>query len=144
MNVLAVDPGKTTGWATLSHDGSLGFGEDPWSDYLRWFEATTQFYDVVVCESFHITASTAKKSFQPWSLEAIGVMRFLLSKHGKDLVLQSPGEAMSFSTNDKLKAAGMWVVGKPHARDAARHLLLYMVRNSLFDASVLIPNNTAS
>lgn len=39
---------------------------------------------------------------------------------------QSPSNAKTTMTDDRLRAHGLWVPGKPHARDALRHLVLAM------------------
>lgn len=142
MNILAIDPGKTTGWAIWQHnEWSAGEHED-WYVMCHWLEEIHHHFPVMICESFHITAATGKKSPQPWSLEMIGVVKFLRWNRGMAKpVFQSPGDAMSFATNEKLKKAGMYSVGQEHARDASRHLLLYLVRNSHeigFDVATLL------
>lgn len=38
--------------------------------------------------------------------------------------LQSPSNAMTYATNDRLRAWDAWIVGSEHARDAMRHLCL--------------------
>lgn len=142
MNILAIDPGKTTGWATWQR-GEWNAGEhEDWYTMCHWLREITYLFDVLICEEFRITTATAKKSPQPWSLEMIGVLKFLRWDRGQPPpVMQSPADAMKFATNDKLKKANMYSVGQEHARDASRHLLLYLVRNSReigFDTSQLL------
>ena len=95
--------------------------------------------DVIVCERFIITAQTGKLSQAPWSLEQIGALRFFAHRLGIPFELQSAADAKRFATEDKLRRAA-WArpKGAGHARDAQRHLLVYLVRRNLFDASVLI------
>lgn len=40
------------------------------------------------------------------------------------LYFQQPSEAMTYATNDRLKAWGIWTVAQEHGRDATRHLAL--------------------
>lgn len=40
------------------------------------------------------------------------------------LFFQQPSEAMTYATNERLKAWGVWTVGADHGRDATRHLAL--------------------
>ena len=63
--VLAVDPGKTTGWATLRGPLFLS-GQTPWYEFLEWFESQIRTTPemTVVSESFTITPATIKKSPQ--------------------------------------------------------------------------------
>jgi hypothetical protein len=39
---------------------------------------------------------------------------------------QQPSDAKSTVTDDRLKRWGMWTVGQQHARDATRHLILFL------------------
>jgi len=144
MLILAVDPGKTTGWAfkntaefsvpytLLEGELPIQTGEYEWYEFLQRYESWIRagHIDVTVCESFIITRETLKKTRQNWSLEAIGAMRYLSMERGKEFVLQSPGEAKGFATPDKLKKLGWWPAGEDHAQDAARHLLTYVASNS--------------
>lgn len=41
---------------------------------------------------------------------------------------QTPSDAMTYVTNQRLRAWGAWVVGSEHRRDAMRHLLLKVSR----------------
>lgn len=43
-------------------------------------------------------------------------------------VMQSPSNAKTTMTDDRLRRLGLWLPGQPHARDATRHLVLYMRR----------------
>lgn len=43
-----------------------------------------------------------------------------------DVHLQSSSDAKRTVTDERLKRWGFWVEGQPHARDALRHLLLFM------------------
>lgn len=44
------------------------------------------------------------------------------------VVLQQPGDAKGFMTDERLKALGWWAKGKPHSRDALRHTATYVAR----------------
>ncbi len=124
-NVLAIDPGKMTGWADL-FQGQFRSGQVDWLNSLLWFEKVHERYDVIVCESFIITRNTITKSRQNWSLEAIGAIKYIrLRDTGDTVVMQPPAVGKSFGTDDKVKAMGWWAPGKIHANDAARHLLAY-------------------
>ena len=95
--------------------------------------------DHVACESFRITAHTAKLSPAPWSLEIIGALRWLCHRNGIGFTLQTPGDAKRFATDTKLDKLG-WArpPGAGHARDAQRHLLLFLVRAGLLVCTDLI------
>jgi hypothetical protein len=113
--IIAVDPGKTTGWARLNSYDSFDSGEQP------------------LHSTIYFIHETLKKSRQTWSTEGIGALRYLTKVFDAEFVLQTPAAAKSFSTNDKLKKIGWYKPGKGHANDAARHLLLYGVGNGLVD-----------
>lgn len=128
-HVLAVDPGKMTGVAYLDRE------TNDFKSYELDFDATCAFAEkmsvalgtdlLIVSESFIITVQTAKNTQAPWSLELIGVLRFLSRRFTEqDIVLQSPSTAKRFSSDERLKQMGWHVPGKGHANDAARHLLL--------------------
>lgn len=142
---IAVDPGKMTGWAIRGGDQSMIAGELEWYTFLEWLESYIEAavklrYEVtLISESYIITPATIKKTRQYWSLEAIGCMKYWSLHHlHKDLVLQSPANAKSFSTNDKLKKMNWYLPGKGHANDALRHLLLYLVTENLIDLKDVI------
>ncbi len=143
--IISVDPGKTTGWAIRIGEEEPQSGQLPWYDFLDWIDAYIQAavqnrFDVtIVCESFIITPQTIKKSRQHWSLEAIGCLKYWSVKYlRKELVLQSPSDGKSFSTDDKLKNLKWYKPGNVHANDALRHLLLYLVTKNQIDLSSVI------
>ena len=68
-----------------------------------------------------------------WSLELIGVTRWLCMYYGKELVFQSPAEAKGFASNKRLKAVDLYFPSAGgHQNDAVRHLLTYLVGNHLY------------
>jgi hypothetical protein len=94
----------------------------------------------VVFESYTVTSQTAQKSQQHWSLELIGVGRWLARKHFVKFVepLQSPAEAKRFCPDARLRAMNLWVPGGPdHERDALRHLVLRLAKHRLIDVPSL-------
>jgi hypothetical protein len=88
--------------------------------------------DVVVVEGFTVNASTHRKdptAFRDTN-DLIGALRVISRIHGITYVVQSPSQAKSFGSNDKLKRLG-WYVGTKggHRNDAARHLITYLATN---------------
>ncbi len=132
--IVALDPGKETGWARLSvgYD-TFASGQLPWYDALYFIHETLKqgFKPIIVCEDFIYTRETLKKSRQVWSTEGIGVLRFLTHQYECEFILQTPSAAKSFATNTKLKKIGWYKPGKDHANDAARHLMVYAVGHGL-------------
>lgn len=135
--ILAVDPGKMTGWALMQPDGTVTFGQDPFGDFLvrmdRWGEklARAGILGEFVVERFTIMKSTAEKSRTDvnWSIETIGVARLHYFKNRHRLTLQGASDGKRFGTDTKLKAMGWWTAGADHAQDAGRHLCLYLAQH---------------
>ena len=142
--ILAVDPGKKSGIASFTYTKGeapelVDSGEYMFEDYhvpilnalrnARIFEAEI----AVVCERFTINAQTVKNSQAPYSLEQIGILKYLVDSEGLDIdkiVFQSPSDAKRMFPNDALKKLGYWHKGgEGHALDAMRHGLLYAVKN---------------
>jgi len=59
--------------------------------------------------------------------DRIGAMRLIADHGGVQFVRQTPAQAKSFATDDKLRKLG-WFSPTPggHANDATRHLLVYL------------------
>lgn len=132
--LFGVDPGLMTGLALV--DISDRVNPKPiWAleaDTRTFYQTVEQTIEeepdaiVLICENFLITDRTAKLSQAPWSLMGRGVCEFLTMKYNVPMILQTPGDAKEFSTNDKLHKAGFWHVGGDgHANDAYRHVMKY-------------------
>lgn len=134
--LLSVDPGKVSGICLVE----IMCGEPTilWSTELDFIESCDLINKTmlefgqqlrVVCESFVITPQTGKNSQAPFSIELIGVIKWLSAAYNADsLVFQSPQKAKNFCPNDRLKRVGFWHVGgEGHARDALRHAVTHLV-----------------
>ena len=133
-NILAVDPGKTTGWAYYRYDmGLADYGEYDFEQFVRWVDRNKADLDTVVCERYIITGATAVKSQQPEALQVIGFLRGISITEDSSFILQMPNDAKRFATDERLDEVG-WLFpgGKGHSRDAARHLLLYLAKEGLY------------
>lgn len=147
MIVCAFDPGLTCGWATYGFpDGVHASGQGELDEVLDRAEAFLRSariarYDLhVVCEAYVVTANTLKKSRQNWSLEGIGVLRYLARINGAAFELQTPADAKSFATDEKLKAVSWHRRGQDHANDASRHLLLYCLKKRIIPLALVTAN----
>ena len=136
IQTLAVDPGGTTGICWRLFDGGVGHEQMPAAtaqafalDILeeRYFPPLA-----IVMESFILHPSVLKKSRQGVhdAIETIGVFRAVASAMGIAFVEQPPANGKRIG-NDTLREVGLYVVGLEHARDAARHLALYEMKESL-------------
>ena len=155
--VMAVDPGKATGFAMclIEPDDTI-LGVRAWEqytheaacrdirDFMPWSRFSDRLYPenqevasyVLVMEDFRISMGTAKKTQARWSLELIGVGRWMCSENVCSFYLQQPAEAKTFAPDHRLKrmnelVTGFWCPTKGgHANDALRHLLYWLVRNN--------------
>lgn len=129
--ILSVDPGGTTGvalWNTHVLEDPT-FYEVPGGllGFVDWMEENTDQHELslIICESF--IPRPGARSMQYDALWIGGYLQAGAHLRRISFKFQSPATAKSFSTNDKLKAAGFYPVGLGHAQDAARHLLVHVV-----------------
>lgn len=132
--VMAIDPGKTSGWATFDlATEEFKSGQEDFDGACAVMMYAADPNVQLVSEAFLITVQTAKNTQATWSLELIGVARYVArSLAGRDLILQAPGAAKRFSSDERLKRLGWYKPGQGHANDAARHLLLCLVKTRLW------------
>jgi hypothetical protein len=140
--VVAIDPGKTTGFAVIHYDGTLpvlaSSGEFTQFEFGKVLDNTLSAARQngteieIVCERFIINAQTVKNSQAPFSLEQIGIMKYLAFVNGFDpekIHFQSPSDAKKLFPNEALKKLGFWYTGGGgHAQDAMRHGLLRLAK----------------
>lgn len=150
MQIIAIDPGLATGMCGLRpRDDRSGLDISFAGEYSPMETGDTLDHVlrdrgdeecVIVIERFVISRSTASNSQAPWSLEIIGNTRWLSHTYlGTDqIVLQTPSDAKSLVTNERIKNLGLWQRGsKGHVIDAIRHGVLYSVRAKLLDPRAL-------
>lgn len=145
--LLAIDPGKMTGWSELSytsdsytlHSSAELSVDEVWEVLVNGLDDPEGPHpDVIVIEDFKITTGTGKLGSPDWSLRLIGAVEYLGFKYDIPVVKQYPSNAKAFSTNDKLRAVGMWRKGGAgHAKDSLRHAMLYMVKHGWRDDRLL-------
>lgn len=134
MRIIGIDPGLKTGLVSFSISEEnlpvcveayeLEFvGVGRYLEYLNLVSSKT----IVICEAFIITPQTAKNSPAPWSLEVIGLARYICAKIGVPFFLQAPSSAKRLVSDGVLHRGGLYFKGKPHACDAARHALFYVL-----------------
>ena len=141
--LLSVDPGKASGVAFLSWDGTDATPKIIFSkevqpeDFALSVEVILNSYRglddfSVICERFTINAQTVRNSQAPYSLEQIGVLKHLCRTNmyaPERIIFQSPADAKAMFPNEALKKVGAWHVGgEGHANDAIRHALLRFVK----------------
>lgn len=127
MLLLAVDPGKMTGYAGLMDEAEV-----PWVDEREaldfceklYLSATTSPHPTqLIIEKFTITTETAKKAPQAESLEVTGFLRWFAMHQGwPEPIFYLPSTVMKLYPNPVLRKIGWYTRSKEHGRDATRHL----------------------
>lgn len=142
--VLALDPGLTSGVALLAREGpqvlySAELDFETTGRVIEHYLSADPQHIAPVAERFIITTKTGEKSQAPWSLEGIGMMRWLALRHGAGpLTLFNPSDAKAMFPNDALRRVECWHRGGAgHARDAIRHGLMYLVNTGWADRRLL-------
>lgn len=134
MLIAGIDPGKTTGIvctkALFSRDQVI---------YCCQTSSTQETVDeleylkpgVVVLEQFRLLRNKAQQlsGQDMYASEVIGVVREYCLSNTIELVMQPP-QAKNTVSSKFLEAMELWEAtkGMPHARDAARHLVYYLLR----------------
>lgn len=134
--ILAVDPGGTSGWAWWN-SATHQFHSGETADWLDWMDSGMPDYDIIVIEKYTITVKTAKLTQQTDALRFTGALEYNSYPY-HEVIITTPAEAKSFSTDKKLQRMGWYRPGKGHANDAARHLLLTAVRRGLLDPAIFL------
>lgn len=136
--VVGVDPGLATGMCRVFP--AHGF-ELAWTlDHLTasdWIVKCAEHYGprvVFAVEEF--VPRRGAIDWMPESVEVTGVAKWAAWKYGCGVTMQTPADAKAFVTNDRIRSLGWWERGQSdHARDAARHVLLFLARSGLYDGT---------
>jgi hypothetical protein len=154
IHVIGIDPGGTTGWCLLTVPRDTIFGREP-GEILRWeygeeggneaeqvlslarLTRGIQSLDYQIGPALVVEAWDSDPSFKSTDPEALSPARIggmlLYAKLRGDLsdalvTFQSRSLAKEALTDDRLKAAGMYVPGSDHIKDATRHALTALRR----------------
>jgi len=143
VNILGIDPGRTTGLAVLIIENKKATLDAAWtSDDLTAIEYNDflKAADIIVVEDFKVRPGKAKAGSFDWSQmetpKIIGSIQTLAALIGKSVVLQQPTiKPMGYGF-----AHMIYVKGKPgtHIQDAAAHAMYYAVKHSLCSPSKLL------
>jgi hypothetical protein len=129
MQIVAIDPGTTTGIATFGDTtgrwGRWQHGPQPHHKKL-WSDLAHNRPDTVVCETF-IYQLRQKVILD--SVEYIGVVKLFCEQTHVRYVPQAPAQGKGFWDDPKIRALGLWLPNMPHAMDATRHLLYYWMQH---------------
>jgi hypothetical protein len=137
VRALALDPGGTTGFAAVylrkSNGLTLRTGEKQFSPseiyaFLADFTDTCRYDEGhVIYEDFHYrNASRAGLDLTPVKL--IGIIELYKERYESSMSFTSQTAAIGkgYWTDLKLKEKGIYAKGKPHGRDATRHLMYWL------------------
>ena len=132
FGTLAIDPGETTGWAYFNQCGELQRAGQIISK--EQFTSLTQLFEMlhptdIVVEDYRIypqylKAHTWSALFTP---KLIGAIEYICWERKIKLHFQMAGTVKSFCSDVKLKEWGLWLKGKPHSRDALRHICYWLL-----------------
>lgn len=149
ITIIALDPGKTTGWALMSIDraalaeptvpilssimhyayGEIGGDDQDEFDQVRWVGELLDAWPfaVVVREDFILRTSNADRAVLSPVRVGFGI-DFSAWVRGKRAFLQQPSLAKSTATDERLRKWGLYRPGSEHARDATRHAITFARR----------------
>ena len=131
MNILAIDPGKTTGlcFGRLDNLLRLSVVEGEYSvgamyNLLRDFVDARPDSTHVIYEDFEYR-NYARMGLDLTPVKIIGIIELFREWHEPfvSFYKQSAATGKAFYSDAKLKELGVYEAGKRHGRDATRHLL---------------------
>jgi hypothetical protein len=137
-NILALDPGETTGWAFFAGLELLQCGQINTSDASvapkALISLLNEFHPVVqiVMEDYRVYQWKAKDhAWNPLlTPRVIGMVEMFAYQSDIPVVKQSAQTGKGFMTDDRLKEFGFYRRGERHARDAIRHACQYLLFHS--------------
>lgn len=157
MRLLALDPGRMSGWFCLDFSTWAWVGgEMPHDALLDWLDphltsSTSPLVlwrlDRVLMEGFRIgprTYQTTSSDETAWSIKQIGAVEMWCRRLGLPMDRQLPAAMKYDESGDKIRRMGWWsampgVKGeKGHRRAAAKHALKWGVDHRLIDAGVFL------
>lgn len=154
MPILGIDPGGTTGWSLLvvrpklfqtpklaTQDRLLATKLNWWHGQINCLGTNQQLgvhqlkriiddwpTAAIVMESFFLRKTARGIDLSP--VEIIAQIRNHLYYQGREMHMQQPSQAKTTATDARLKLWGTYTSdgGMGHARDADRHVMLFLRR----------------
>lgn len=146
MNIIAIDPGKTTGFCYATYDESnkrvLYYPfqmVDEVDDLWRRLHLFKPRY--IIIEDFEYR-NQSRAGLELFPVQLIGVANLyaLVADHQCAIYVQKAAQGKSYYTDSVLKSKDLYVRGIPHAMDASRHLLQWLT----FGAGYQLVENTGA
>jgi len=136
--ILALDPGETTGFCVFEGPNLVV------ADQLKTKSVPEGAWEIEKAVCKHNVAEVVMEMYRVYSWKAedhswqslhtprlIGAVEYVCFQLDVPLIQQTAQQAKGFCTDEKLKAWGVYQVGKPHSCDAIRHACYYL----LFDVA---------
>lgn len=140
LRVMWFDPGLTTGWAVMSHDGWFDSGQAAFHDVGELLAGDAEVYGAslwVGWELYNVTAGGGKAGTPKYSLETIGMLKWICHCFNATMLKPMPSSARKLGDELKLKRLGWRKPGQVHANDAAMHLLAWTLREKRLPTHLL-------
>lgn len=122
---MAVDPGDTTGVATLDYiPRFVSYSYGDFLDYLRFFEGHGRIATFVVEQFVTRPGNFARIQYAG---RVIGAIDYFARKNGARVVYQQPSTVKTMIPLKELKSTPGWSCKTAHEWDALRHLIYYLL-----------------
>jgi len=136
LKVIALDPGRTTGYAygeKYRNDLKISYYQAEWDHLNLYGFLEDSPHDYIVCESFEFRQGK-QTGVDLYPCELIGVVNYFDQRVNVQsrLYMQTAAQGKGYYDNDKLKAMDLYKRGLQHGRDACRHLLYWFYFGSGF------------
>lgn len=137
--IVALDPGVTTGIATFDDNKFRSFHLEP----RKYPHPHESLYDTlsalqpkkIIYEAFHFRQNMKGVVFT--GVEYIGVIELYAQLHYIEVIIITPSDGKGFWDDKKLKVIGVHNPGHVHGNDAMRLILRYKMKDTLWMQSVL-------
>lgn len=140
INLIALDPGRTTGVALASKDEDslkIDYFQAKWNHLILYGflhgRAQLGKLDHVVCESFEFRQGKQKTGVDLYPCELIGIVKLFEAQWALNgnkpiipLTMQTAAQGKGYYDDRKLRNLDLYKKAVPHGRDACRHLLQWL------------------
>lgn len=126
--ILALDPGKTTGWSYWEYDDETPAQCIVWGQTINGVQGYIEEHfdktpDLIVSEQFVLDGRTPNPDITPLQIE--GVILAQANVHNLQVVFQR-NNFKKHVDNELLKKHRLYWAGNQHAMDSSRHALAYL------------------
>lgn len=132
--VTWLDPGLTTGWATLALGRKFESGQGTLTETGEYLDTAAAVFmsDMAIgWEQYIVTPGGGRTGTAEPPLKVIGMAEWICYLNGCQRLKPVPSAMRLSSSADMLKRLGWYTPGQDHANQAARHLLAWLMREKL-------------